>query len=996
MTVWAKNPIWLTANGFVSAEEALLPGDFSDPIGQTTLIKQQLLAPKVRQFLQDKLGVTRQTIEEYVRVVVPRFVGDSGPSDLNAYKTLLETLANHLGLLDDDELRGMLAALPIIPTRDGEWTRPDQTYFRTDELASVLGESEHRWVHITRVGKSHSVRTFLEALGVRRSPSATHLADRMVEIAENDVPTEGIRRSSEKTFYALCDLYKARPEGKDVQDAISTLTDAYCFPADGNDEEWFSPAYLHAPVRVQAFESQADILGFKNFNRLSFELLGELGVALEPETELVVNHLLHCVAEGAPAHTLVYQILNERAAKEDPDISPLLGQPCIYLGAHEGYVRPNQLYRVPQQLGKYTYSIPAGMDQYKDLFRSLGVKETPEASDYVDVLLDLVEENYAPQRALSPVDQRIHETCLAGISVAWHDGELSEADFDRLCDAPSVPNLSGRLRHPDELLLRDSEWHRGFFGSELDDMLCQRFDPALTPLLEQLGIQRLSEVATVKLDFVDGPENVEDWVTECLIERSEIFARMLHDQPRTVRDSLQFDIQRLTARSHDIVRIKATIALDEEAPISAEPSEVKAYYDSENQVLVLMRPVESRSWVQLFSAFLHQLMPEEPASHISHLSLALQPLMGMSLTEAEEWLADAHVPFLEVESDDKIDLTSRQLEGLGAESGSDDEAAGQPWGEEEESTDEEAGYDEDAVGDESDEEDETSTESENVEDAEDEEPDVKAPTALVESDTRRVDTTGAPGPGSGGTGGPPDHESPVRDSRNRTKRGRSKSKSLWDRELISYARQKRAESDQGPEDGGDEPQDKLAIEAAARAAVCRYERERGRNPEEMPQTHPGYDIVSRNAETDRAERYIEVKGTSGEWNIRGVGLSRLQFTTAQEQGERFWLYVVECALDEDAARVHAIQNPAQKVDHFMFDGGWRDVAIDERPDPMVPFVPGARIDCGARGEGVISEVQKRGALSIVIVEFNGGRKIGLPLDLKTMRVVSSPVEETTR
>ena len=54
-------------------------------------------------------------------------------------------------------------------------------------------------------------------------------------------------------------------------------------------------------------------------------------------------------------------------------------------------------------------------------------------------------------------------------------------------------------------------------------------------------------------------------------------------------------------------------------------------------------------------------------------------------------------------------------------------------------------------------------------------------------------------------------------------------------------------------------------------------------------------------------------------------LSRRQHTQAVEDGDLFWLYVVENAQDNDY-KIYRIQNPASRIDYFGFDGGWKDVA----------------------------------------------------------------------
>jgi hypothetical protein len=79
-------------------------------------------------------------------------------------------------------------------------------------------------------------------------------------------------------------------------------------------------------------------------------------------------------------------------------------------------------------------------------------------------------------------------------------------------------------------------------------------------------------------------------------------------------------------------------------------------------------------------------------------------------------------------------------------------------------------------------------------------------------------------------------------------------------------------------------------------------------------------------------RYIEVKSNSGLWGTLGVGLSKPQFDKASELGDRYWLYVVENAVGE-GSRVYRINNPARRVDQFLYDDGWRGLTEDNENTP---------------------------------------------------------------
>lgn len=109
--------------------------------------------------------------------------------------------------------------------------------------------------------------------------------------------------------------------------------------------------------------------------------------------------------------------------------------------------------------------------------------------------------------------------------------------------------------------------------------------------------------------------------------------------------------------------------------------------------------------------------------------------------------------------------------------------------------------------------------------------------------------------------------------------------------------------------------------------VAGYERRCAREPKIMPDKFPGYDIESKNADGELV-RLIEVKSTTGEWNLSGVALTETQYDAARKNGDFYWLYVVEY-VESAAPRIYQIQNPANKIDEYFFDDGWKALASNE-------------------------------------------------------------------
>lgn len=968
-------PIWLSSRGLIKASQALLPGNFTDPTGHADLLETSVLSASAREFVSSKLGVQTQTIEAFVQNVLPRFFNDDGPLDTQKYSRLITELASHPTLVNDENIRRQLGALPIVPTKDGRWSRPTKVYRRTDDLVKVLGEAMHLWLDASRVPDARSIHTFIDNIGLRRSPMAEHLVERMLFIAENYQPTEDTKRASAEAFYALCDHYEEWKEKPFFLAALKQLSGMKCFPAESDTESWFSASELYAPYRSEAFRSQAKILDFKNPARLKTDLLDELKVTINPETSLVIGHLQHCVKIGAQPHVLTYQVLNERAQRADPEISTLADSRCIYVESQASFVRPNQLYWSPQQLGRYAFTIPSNLETFKPLFDAIGVKSSPEGRDYIDILLDIIGEHFEQSKPVTGADRAVYEACLRGIAESDERAELSTADIRRLQEAPTILNLIGQPTYPDEVLLQDSEWHASFFNEELERALCKP-DPELRPFLEKTGVRRLSERAEVTLEFVDGYPVEEPKLASTLLERIDILARLLHDKPTSVRLKIQNALSELTAVSYEVVRIQASVKISNNW-VTAPPSPTCAFYKLDEHQLILTRPIGERGWSHILNAIFHQLMPDEPGSEISKLTLSLRPLMTMSVEAAHLELTDAGIPYLETDSycGEFDDLASSNLEVMGSTEDHGDLPV----------------TDQETIAT------ETLKIGEQEPDSRKNRPTDEPTTTTLQMQTphQQHGTEGMDAPNKDAdaathsAGNIYSKNTSTRD--NITKAPRSKHKEQWDRRLLSYVRQMQENGSDINEQNSPSAHN-LAVEAVARAAVCAYEKARGRVAEQMAQTHPGYDIISRNPQTGE-ERLIEVKGINGEWNQTGVGLSRLQFSEAQNYGDRYWLYVVEFVANPEQTRIHPICSPATQVTSFMFDGNWRDAVAEVDTDPALLFIVGAKVKHQTLGVGRIESMELRGVTRLMSIRFKSCGQRKVTLNLQAMSVIEEDDED---
>jgi len=160
------------------------------------------------------------------------------------------------------------------------------------------------------------------------------------------------------------------------------------------------------------------------------------------------------------------------------------------------------------------------------------------------------------------------------------------------------------------------------------------------------------------------------------------------------------------------------------------------------------------------------------------------------------------------------------------------------------------------------------------------------------------------------------------------------------------------------------------IDMAAISAVLKYEKNAGRVPIEQPHNNPGYDIRSSDVD-ENEQRLIEVKGLNGQWNERGVKLTHVQFAMAQQNPEKFWIYVVEHACKPKLQRVSAIKNPFAKVTEYWFDHGWKNTLENSIGAIDLNLRISAKVKHSVWGMGTILRIDREWDIVNVVVDFDG-------------------------
>jgi hypothetical protein len=996
-------PVLRTGSQFVSPSRGQLPGDFRDPIGHFQILDVRLFVLGMLDLARDVLRVSVLSFRRYVEDHLEEIL----ESDLTRqqYRSLITEILNHRSQLHDDGTLRLLAKVPFVRTRAEQFVRPDEAYFWSAPLSLILGEDTSLWVDESWFPEVARARDLLEGLGMPFTVAPQHIVKRVKTIADAGGLDEIVSGTTPIIRHVL---ERWSHLSEDERSVLAGLGEIYFLTATLNGKRNETARYLPRGVyragRAAGFSSQVPIIemtALRQSTTAVTELLDLIGVKNEPPTATIVAHLQFCMASNLPVNDLTYQILSERLEEDDADcIDQLAGTKFIYV-PDVGFISPDEVFWAPPPFGGYWHSASNRMRQRDQLYRRLGVVDSPESRHYAALALKI-----SKSYEISAADVAVHGRCLAAIAEALEREDVGATEaVDLLAGEIALLNVDGDAIFTDDAIWLDSQHLAEAFGSELNERLFRlegTSRSASTRLLKRLDILALSDIAQFRLAEPPDGNNAPS-ITELLRARTDLLLWLAPN--RTTLVAMSHLLKRLEISFSKRLLVHAEIDVLE-PPVRSVPSEAPAFLDQETATLHLRAPSGNPDWVAAFRAIFASVEHYCPSTDIRPLCLTAAYIMSCTdRADAEQALRTSdYKPPMDVEvefnvgqelqdkaesdqveeaenSDDSPEMASESqnssegdgaAEGLGVLHAEDKaEAATEPTQDDSEVVGRQIhateGYGPDR----------TTNDSGGTHPDVDEE--YGSATRREEFGAEGIEIEITAGVGSGAGSRASVAQSPT--SRSGTTAAKE---AIADREarrsrMLSYVARKgaRGEGDAAVASSAGDLSDQ--IDAAAMKAALIYEEARGWMPERQPHFNPGFDIVSKSPAGQR--RLIEVKGLENEWTERGIKLSRVQFSMAREHPGDFWIYVVEHARDLERQRVTAIGDPFGKVDEYWFDHNWREMSDERASGREIHLRVGLKVEHHLWKTGTIVEVKSRGAIPFVVVDFGKieGRR-GIPFN----------------
>ncbi len=460
-----------------------LPGNFTDPLGLSELVDVEQINGH-RDFLK-RLGAKELTFTDYAKRYIPKALALDNIST-KMKRDLLLLLARNIGLIrEDQQVRDILAASPVVECEDGGFRMPKQAYLQTQEVVQVLGKSAN-YARINTEG----VDDLYKWLGVASHPRPTDV----ISLIDGLIVARPAGRVREQIVALVKSLGTAfnhlRPE---QQGAYAALKTKAWLPAETDLIAWHQPIELHASFQRHLYETQASWLDVpRGIQQDAAQFLQWVGVNPNPSVTMVIRHLMKYATENRSVNPDVYRFLNERA--EPQQLQHLRGEACLHLGGR--YLRPEQVFWGSHPFGSYRVTLGPDLQRYSDLLNTLGVKQSPTYTDALGVLKEV-----AANRGNNPVgdDYDVIISCWNILSEALQSKTTSEEEIHRnLHGVKCVPNRQNILSFPHWMFFEDRPGLTEKFEELLRNNTIPRHERAWSAMVAA-GVRPISEAIVATL-----------------------------------------------------------------------------------------------------------------------------------------------------------------------------------------------------------------------------------------------------------------------------------------------------------------------------------------------------------------------------------------------------------------------------------------------------------------------------------------------------------------
>jgi len=833
--------------------------------------------------LLKKLGARPLTFDRYVAEFVPR-AATLSVGDPDRWWKLILLVSEKLGQIEDDpEVRQVLGDLPCVRITEGGFAKPPEAYFASDLVRRILGHV--RTAFLPRV-RPRSVEAFYTWVGVATKPRPDDIMEQIRQLTESPPAESSVAAITNILDYLATELNLKRPQ---EWGHLASLSDMRWLPARGDRSRWYRPRELYTTFQDYLFVSQARFIGVPvGIQRTAAALLEYLGVLSTPSTDQIVAHLLHCSESGATMNQEVYAALNQRV--EDPALEDLANVASILLPSGK-WVSPTFVFWGQHPFGRFRATLGSDFQRFATLLNRLGVREHPDYTDASAVLLEMATEFGGTNSPVEDEDDvRVHAACWRILGDALDADVAAPQWFIQFKGRKVIRDPRGVLTPPDRVFFDDVPGLADRFPSELKIYLIRRPEGAWRAMRAS-GVRDLSRAVETRMLEL-GERWGDDGLHSMIRTRVRQIGRVLDPSDPTWWVRLSRTIEELAVISSSRLIVQYSLKGFE---MVTGPADLEALFVPDDLTLYVV-PAEPRNWLVFARELARAISPDTPPGSLA-ANLALV-LSAHNEEVAERQLDMAGVPRLEESPEGTAVATVVETFGGEQAPSEDQDEIVNVWP------------------------------PDTVVPADIDGSDAPGEQAVVESQVRKE--TGDGGAASSTAGDrqrlPGEHWE---------ERPRSR--------LRSYVLPAGDSATERDRVAGEEEGDS-AVDRAGIARVLQFELESGRTPDEKPHHFPGYDIQS-HGEDGRVERYIEVKSIAGPWDAYGVSLTARQFSEARKLGSRFWLYVVARAERPDFS-IHCIQDPASKVDQFMFDEAW--IWVGETSAAGRPILPVHLIQADAR------------------------------------------------